>query len=83
MEHRGEGNRHCRRGSRAAPTFAEQDDDNYAASLRVVTLVGRILRDRGVVRSAYEADTLRGNLGLPIPRNVHTVARERAARVPA
>jgi FMN-dependent oxidoreductase (nitrilotriacetate monooxygenase family) len=42
-----------------------------------------ILRERGVVRSAYEADTLRGNLGLPIPRNVHTVARDRAARVPA
>lgn len=45
-----------------------------------------ILRERGVVRTDYEADTLRGNLGLPIPRNVHTVAREAraaAARVPA
>ncbi|GEL25122.1 monooxygenase [Pseudonocardia sulfidoxydans NBRC 16205] len=39
-----------------------------------------ILRERGVVRSEYEATTLRGNLGLPIPRNVHTAARE--ARVP-
>ena len=34
-----------------------------------------ILRERGVVRSEYEATTLRGNLGLPIPENVHTVAR--------
>lgn len=35
-----------------------------------------ILRDRGVVRSEYEASTLRGNLGLPIPANRHTAARE-------
>ncbi|MFC7659508.1 hypothetical protein ACFQV8_28445 [Pseudonocardia benzenivorans] len=46
-----------------------------------------ILRERGVVRADYEATTLRGNLGLPIPRNVHTVEREareaRDARVPA
>jgi FMN-dependent oxidoreductase (nitrilotriacetate monooxygenase family) len=34
-----------------------------------------ILRERGVVRREYEANTLRGNLGLPIPENVHTVAR--------
>jgi FMN-dependent oxidoreductase (nitrilotriacetate monooxygenase family) len=34
-----------------------------------------ILRERGVVRSDYEASTLRGNLGLPIPENVHTVTR--------
>ncbi|MFC0528619.1 NtaA/DmoA family FMN-dependent monooxygenase [Phytohabitans kaempferiae] len=34
-----------------------------------------ILRERGVVRSEYEATTLRGNLGLPIPENVHTAAR--------
>jgi alkanesulfonate monooxygenase SsuD/methylene tetrahydromethanopterin reductase-like flavin-dependent oxidoreductase (luciferase family) len=33
------------------------------------------LRERGVVRSEYEADTLRDNLGLPIPENRHTVAR--------
>jgi FMN-dependent oxidoreductase (nitrilotriacetate monooxygenase family) len=33
-----------------------------------------ILRDRGVVRSEYEASTLRGNLGLPIPPNRHTAA---------
>jgi FMN-dependent oxidoreductase (nitrilotriacetate monooxygenase family) len=34
-----------------------------------------ILRARGVFRTEYEADTLRGNLGLPIPVNVHTAAR--------
>ncbi|MDR7275737.1 NtaA/DmoA family FMN-dependent monooxygenase [Catenuloplanes atrovinosus] len=30
-----------------------------------------ILRERGVARTGYDATTLRGNLGLPIPRNVH------------
>jgi FMN-dependent oxidoreductase (nitrilotriacetate monooxygenase family) len=34
-----------------------------------------ILRDRGIVRREYESTTLRGNLGLPIPENVHTAAR--------
>lgn len=34
-----------------------------------------ILRERGVVRDEYEATTLRGNLGLPIPENIHTAAR--------
>jgi alkanesulfonate monooxygenase SsuD/methylene tetrahydromethanopterin reductase-like flavin-dependent oxidoreductase (luciferase family) len=34
-----------------------------------------ILRERGVVRTGYESTTLRGNLGLPIPTNVHTAAR--------
>jgi len=34
-----------------------------------------ILRERGVVRGEYEATTLRGNLGLPIPANVHTAGR--------
>jgi FMN-dependent oxidoreductase (nitrilotriacetate monooxygenase family) len=37
-----------------------------------------ILRDRGLFRTDYESDTLRGNLGLPIPENVHTVARRAA-----
>ncbi|SDJ39903.1 FMN-dependent oxidoreductase, nitrilotriacetate monooxygenase family [Frankineae bacterium MT45] len=37
-----------------------------------------ILRERGVVRSEYESKTLRGNLGLPIPPNRHTEAREAA-----
>jgi FMN-dependent oxidoreductase (nitrilotriacetate monooxygenase family) len=35
-----------------------------------------ILRERGIVRSEYESTTLRGNLGLPIPDNRHTVARQ-------
>ncbi|SES45630.1 NtaA/DmoA family FMN-dependent monooxygenase [Actinokineospora terrae] len=34
-----------------------------------------ILRERGVVRDEYDATTLRGNLGLPIPENRHTAAR--------
>ncbi|MDT4891773.1 MAG: hypothetical protein QOE97_808 [Pseudonocardiales bacterium] len=38
-----------------------------------------ILRERGVVRSEYESSTLRGNLGLPIPENRHTAAREHSA----
>jgi FMN-dependent oxidoreductase (nitrilotriacetate monooxygenase family) len=37
-----------------------------------------ILRERGVVRAEYEATTLRGNLGLPIPENVHTAGRRTA-----
>jgi hypothetical protein len=39
-----------------------------------------ILRERGLFRREYEASTLRGNLGLPIPENVHTAARAAAAR---
>jgi FMN-dependent oxidoreductase (nitrilotriacetate monooxygenase family) len=35
-----------------------------------------ILRERGVVRSEYEASTLRGNLGLPIPDNRYTAGRQ-------
>ncbi|WP_438302559.1 NtaA/DmoA family FMN-dependent monooxygenase [Streptomyces sp. HUAS TT11] len=31
-----------------------------------------ILQKRGLFRTEYEADTLRGNLGLPIPDNRHT-----------
>jgi FMN-dependent oxidoreductase (nitrilotriacetate monooxygenase family) len=34
-----------------------------------------ILRKRELVRSDYDADTLRGHLGLPFPENRHTVAR--------
>jgi FMN-dependent oxidoreductase (nitrilotriacetate monooxygenase family) len=41
-------------------------------------LVLPILRARGIVRSQYEATTLRGNLGLPIPENVNTAARRDA-----
>ena len=34
-----------------------------------------ILRERGIVRTEYEAATLRGNLGLPVPENRYTEAR--------
>jgi len=37
-----------------------------------------ILRERGVVRAEYEAGTLRGNLGLPVPENRYTRARQAA-----
>ncbi|MEP6479292.1 MAG: NtaA/DmoA family FMN-dependent monooxygenase [Rhodoglobus sp.] len=40
-----------------------------------------ILRERGIVRSEYEATTLRGNLGLSIPANTHTVDRETASEL--
>jgi len=35
-----------------------------------------ILQERGLVRTEYQAATLRGNLGLPAPENRHTRARE-------
>lgn len=35
-----------------------------------------ILRQRGLFRTDYEAATLRGNLGLPIPSNRYAAARE-------
>jgi FMN-dependent oxidoreductase (nitrilotriacetate monooxygenase family) len=41
---------------------------------RFVDEVVPILRERGVVRAEYEAGTLRGNLGLPVPENRHTRA---------
>ena len=34
-----------------------------------------ILKERGLFRNEYEADTLRGNLGLPKPENRYTAAR--------
>ncbi|WP_256760927.1 LLM class flavin-dependent oxidoreductase [Cohnella sp. WQ 127256] len=39
-----------------------------------VELVIPILQERGIYRTEYESDTLRGNLGLQIPVNRHTVA---------
>jgi FMN-dependent oxidoreductase (nitrilotriacetate monooxygenase family) len=39
-----------------------------------VDLVVPILQDRGIYRKEYESDTLRGNLGLPIPANRYTLA---------
>ncbi|UKS26450.1 LLM class flavin-dependent oxidoreductase [Paenibacillus sp. HWE-109] len=37
-----------------------------------VDLVVPILQERGIYRTEYEADTLRGNLGIPIPANRYT-----------
>jgi len=37
-----------------------------------VELVIPILQERGIYRTEYESDTLRGNLGLPIPANRYT-----------
>jgi FMN-dependent oxidoreductase (nitrilotriacetate monooxygenase family) len=38
-----------------------------------------ILRSRGLFRSEYEHDTLRGHLGLPFPANRHAAARDAVA----
>jgi len=40
-----------------------------------IELVVPVLQRRGLFRTEYEASTLRGNLGLPIPENRHTAAR--------
>lgn len=37
-----------------------------------------ILQERGIYRTEYEADTLRGNLGLSIPENRYTAAKVNA-----
>jgi len=47
---------------------------------RFVSDVVPLLRERGLFRTAYEADTLRGNLGLPVPENRWTAARLGAGR---
>ena len=38
-----------------------------------------ILQERGIVRTEYDSTTLRGNLGLPVPENRHTAARQEAS----
>ncbi|MBB5866942.1 FMN-dependent oxidoreductase (nitrilotriacetate monooxygenase family) [Allocatelliglobosispora scoriae] len=43
---------------------------------RFVADVVPLLQERGLFRTDYEADTLRGNLGLPIPANRWTAERE-------
>ncbi|HEY6878456.1 MAG TPA: LLM class flavin-dependent oxidoreductase [Polyangiales bacterium] len=48
-----------------------------------ITEVLPILRERGLFRSEYEHTTLRANLGLSIPKNRHTVARETRREVAA
>ncbi|MNV92963.1 putative monooxygenase MoxC [compost metagenome] len=40
-----------------------------------------ILQERGLFRTEYESDTLRGNLGLPIPENRYTKASETAGHI--
>lgn len=39
-----------------------------------------LLQKRGLFRTEYTADTLRGNLGLPVPANRHSRAHAVAAR---
>lgn len=39
-----------------------------------------ILQDRGLYRTEYESDTLRGNLGLPVPENRYSKGKAVAAR---
>jgi FMN-dependent oxidoreductase (nitrilotriacetate monooxygenase family) len=55
--------------------FRTHDDlDRFAAD------VVPLLQKRGLFRAAYEGDTLRAHLGLPIPVNRHTREREGATR---
>jgi FMN-dependent oxidoreductase (nitrilotriacetate monooxygenase family) len=56
--------------------------DHPANFQRVVDEVIPILQERGVYRADYDATTLRGHLGLPVPVNRHTAARS-GAGVPA
>jgi FMN-dependent oxidoreductase (nitrilotriacetate monooxygenase family) len=44
-----------------------------------VDLVVPILQERDLFRTEYESDTLRGNLGLPIPENRYTLERKAVA----
>ncbi|GAB6928973.1 hypothetical protein JCM10914A_29560 [Paenibacillus sp. JCM 10914] len=45
-----------------------------------VDLVVPILQERGIYRTEYESDTLRGNLGLPVPLNRYSKDQAVAAR---
>lgn len=56
--------------------FEEEAADGFIVGAGVpggledfVDLVVPILRERGLFREEYEADTLRGNLGIPVPAN--------------
>ena len=48
-----------------------------------VELAVPVLQARGLLRTEYAAETLRGNLGLAVPENRHTARRRKAAPVPA
>ncbi|NOU86162.1 NtaA/DmoA family FMN-dependent monooxygenase [Paenibacillus sp. LMG 31460] len=59
--------------------FKEEAADGFVIRTTVpralddfVDLVVPILQERGIYRTEYEADTLRGNLGIPIPANRYT-----------
>jgi alkanesulfonate monooxygenase SsuD/methylene tetrahydromethanopterin reductase-like flavin-dependent oxidoreductase (luciferase family) len=62
--------------------FVERAADGFILHVTVPSEFARftdevlpILRRRGLARSSYDADTLRGHLGLAIPENRHTAAR--------
>ncbi|CAM4469724.1 LLM class flavin-dependent oxidoreductase [Paenibacillus phoenicis] len=62
--------------------FEEQAADGFIIGESVpgglrdfVEWVVPILQERGLFRTDYEADTLRGNLGLPVPVNRYTAQR--------
>jgi FMN-dependent oxidoreductase (nitrilotriacetate monooxygenase family) len=63
--------------------FVKEAADGFITAITVPSEFARfadevlpILQDRGIFRTEYESETLRGNLGLPIPVNVHTAMRE-------
>lgn len=60
--------------TRAADGFLI-DYSHPATFRRFAGEVVSILQERGLFRTEYAADTLRGNLGLPFAENRHTVAR--------
>ena len=45
-----------------------------------VELVVPLLKQRGIWREAYEADTFRGNLGLTVPENRNTAKRTQSEK---
>jgi FMN-dependent oxidoreductase (nitrilotriacetate monooxygenase family) len=70
--------------------FEERALDGYnihighpAQFRRFIEDVLPILRERGLLRTEYEASTLRGNLGIPVPENRYTRARRAAGTEPA
>lgn len=65
-------------GAFDAINFFGSTPDQYRRFLEDVV---PILRDRRVVRREYESRTLRGNLGLRVPENRHTAARQATAAV--
>ena len=69
--------------------FTERAVDGYlihvghpAQFRRFIKDVVPILAERGLFRTEYEADTLRGNLGIPVPENRHTRARRERTSLP-